>query len=143
MDITHHLKIKATATTIYDAVSSREGIKGWWSADCEVGTAVGSASTLKFNKQGTLVVMGFKTLELRPGKRVEWVCTAMPNPAWIGTKIITEIKELNGSCEVTFSHTGFDEKWKGQGPFEETKATWNHFINSLVSFCEGGEGQPW
>lgn len=143
MDITHKLKINASSEVIYRAVSTAEGIKGWWSADCSVGESEGSTSLLKFNKEGMLVEMGFTTLELDPHRKVVWECTAMPNPAWIGTRIITEISEGEKGCEVVFSHAGFDEKWKGSEPFEQTKGTWNHFVNSLVSFCETGVGQPW
>jgi len=44
---------------------------------------------------------------------------------------------------VKFSHTGFDKKWEGLDPFEMTKTGWEHFVSSLVSYCEKGEGQPW
>jgi uncharacterized protein YndB with AHSA1/START domain len=143
MEITHELTINASAKTIFDAVSTAKGISGWWSADCTVGMNVGSESVLKFNKEGMVVTMGFKTLDVKPNSRVEWECIAMPNPAWIGTKVITEIEENGGSAKVVFKHADFDEKWKEQEAFEQTKATWNHFMASLVSYCESGVGQPW
>jgi|GEM_PF-1802452 len=143
MDITHNLSINASPKTIYNAVATAKGINGWWSKDCQVGEKEGEHSLLKFDKQGTIVEMGFRTKELVPGKRVEWECTENANPAWIGTKIITEISENNGTCKVTFSHAGFDDKWKGKDPFEMTKQGWEHFVSSLVSFCEKGTGQPW
>ncbi len=143
MEITHHLKVKASAETIYHAVATQKGISGWWSKDCAVGEAEGEPSLLKFDKQGKIVEMGFKTLELLPNKKVVWECTENANPAWIGTKIITEITESKDGCEVVFSHSDFDEKWKGQPPFEMTKEGWSHFVNSLVDYCEGREGQPW
>lgn len=143
MDIKHNLKINASAQTIYNAVATEKGITGWWSKDCKVGETVGSDSTLNFDKQGTIVTMGFQTLELNPNKKVVWECTKNGNPAWMGTKIITEISESGSGCDVVFSHADFDEKWKGQEPYEMTKQGWVHFINSLVSYCETGKGQPW
>ena len=143
MDITHNLIINASAKTIYDAVATKEGINGWWSKDCMVGETEGEKSLLKFDKQGTIVEMGFQTNTLVPNKSVTWTCTENVNPAWLGTQIITEISEADNGCKVTFSHAGFDEKWKGQEPFEMTKQGWEHFVSSLVSFCESGEGQPW
>lgn len=143
MDIVHNLKIKASHETIYNAVSTKEGITGWWSGDCEVGTAEGETSLLKFDKEGTIIEMGFKTITLNPHKKVVWECISMPNPSWIGTKVITEISDTEDGCDVVFSHTGFDEKWKGLEPFEQTMLTWGHFMESLVTFCETGEGQPW
>jgi len=143
MDITHNLTIKASPETIYNAVSSEEGIRGWWSKDCNVGTEEGDKSLLKFDKEGKIVEMGFKTVSLKPNKKVVWECTENVNPAWINTKIITEISETENGSQVVFSHAEFDEKWKGQDPFEMTKTGWEHFASSLVSYCETGEGQPW
>ncbi len=87
--------------------------------------------------------MGFTTRDLQPKRRVEWECTENGNPAWIGTRIITEITPEQEGCKVVFSHAGFDPKWEGQEAFEMTKGTWGHFIDSLKSFCETGQGQPW
>jgi len=143
MDITHNLQIKAKAEVIYNAVATEKGINGWWSKDCSVGETEGEGSLLKFDKQGTIVEMGFRTLTLTPNKKAVWECTENGNPAWIGTKIITEISESENGCEVVFSHAGFQEKWRGQEPFEMTKQGWVHFVNSLVSYCQKGEGQPW
>lgn len=143
MDITHNLEIKATPATIYNAVATEKGISSWWSKDCSVAETEGGNSVLKFDKQGAIVEMGFKTLSLAPNKKVVWECTENANPAWIGTKIITEISGRADGCSVVFSHAGFDEKWGGQDPFEMTKQGWEHFVSSLVSYCEKGEGQPW
>ncbi|PCJ65635.1 MAG: hypothetical protein COA58_09525 [Bacteroidetes bacterium] len=143
MEITHELKINASSETIYKAVATEKGIQGWWSQNSKVGETEGSESLLKFIKEGTPVDMGFKTLVLEPNKKVVWECNAMPNPAWLGTKLITEITETENGCEVIFSHTGFEEKWKGHDAFEQTKGTWNHFVQSLEAYCETGEGQAW
>ena len=143
MDITHNLTINASAETIYKAVATQVGINGWWSKDCQVGETEGADSLLKFDKQGTIVEMGFRTEQLSPNQKAVWECTVNGNPAWIGTKIITEISAGDGGCSVHFSHAGFDEKWAGQDAFEMTKGGWDHFVSSLVSYCEKGEGQPW
>ena len=143
MNITHNLQIGASPATVYNAVATQNGIKGWWSKDCSVGESEGLNSNLKFDKQGTIVEMGFQTLTLTPNKRVVWECTENANPAWIGTQIVTEITESAEGSQVVFSHAGFEEKWKGQDPFEMTKQGWEHFVDSLVSFCEKGVGEPW
>lgn len=143
MDITHSLKIKASAETIYKAVATQEGISGWWAAQCLVGEQEGEKSLLKFNKQGTIVDMGFKTETLDQNKKVVWECTENANPAWLGTRIVTEIHDSGDQCSVDFSHAGFEEKWKGEEAFEMTKGGWEHFTASLQSYCETGKGQPW
>ncbi|SDS05652.1 SRPBCC domain-containing protein [Gramella sp. MAR_2010_147] len=143
MEIKHNLTIKTSPETIFKAVSTEKGITGWWCKDAKVGEAEGEKSLLKFNKQGTIVPMGFETIRLDSNKKVVWECIDNPNPAWIGTKLTTEISKTEDGAEVIFSHSEFDEKWKGQEPFEMTKQGWRHFMDSLVSYCEIGEGQAW
>jgi len=143
MDITHQLKIKASEQKVYEAMATERGINGWWSKDCQVGAKEGQKSTLKFDKQGTIVVMGFRTDVLKPNQKVVWTCTENANPAWLGTTVELDIKKSNDGVDVVFSHAGFDEKWKGQDPFEMTKGGWEHFVKSLVDYCEKGQGQPW
>lgn len=143
MEIRFNLNINAKAADVYAAVSTQKGIENWWSKSCTVGEQVGEASHLKFDKQGTIVEMGFKTEKLEPNAKVVWSCTENPNPAWIGTDIIYEIQDKGNRTEVVFRHANFDEKWKGQEPFEMTKGGWEHFTQSLIDYCEKGAGQPW
>lgn len=72
-----------------------------------------------------------------------WECIENPNPAWLGTRVSSEITETLTGCTVLFSHRNFDEKWKGAEPFEMTKQGWERFVASLISFCETGKCQPW
>ncbi|MEQ9263527.1 MAG: SRPBCC domain-containing protein [Owenweeksia sp.] len=143
MDITHNLEIKASAEDIYKAMATQKGITGWWSKRCLVGENEGEKSLLKFDKQGTNVDMGFKTKTLHPNQTVIWECVENANPAWLGTRIVTEIKPLRDHCSVVFSHAGFEDKWKGQEAFEATKGGWEHFTDSLKDYCETGNGHPW
>jgi len=117
MEIKHNLAIKASPETIYKAVSTKEGISGWWCKDSKVGKAEGEKSLLKFNKEGNIVPMGFETLRLDSNRKVVWECIDNPNPAWIGTKLTTEISETESGTLVVFSHSGFDEKMERTGTF--------------------------
>lgn len=146
MEIKQSLSVKASAETVYKAMSTDKGIKGWWSKTSLIGEKEGELTLLKFdkNQDGNITDMSFKTETLEPNKKVVWECIGNKNPAWIGTKIITEITESNNGCEVVFSHSNFDQKWEGKDPFEMTKGGWiGHFLPSLVSYCETGKGQAW
>lgn len=143
MEISYNLKIKASPNKVYEALSTHAGISSWWCKDCSVGESEGQDSHLRFNKEGSIVEMGFVTTHLNKDKKVLWECNQNPNPAWIGTRVSSEITPTAGGCELLFSHRNFDEKWKGQEAFEMTKGGWDHFVKSLVSFCEGGDGEPW
>lgn len=143
MDISFDLNIKAPADKVYEALSTESGIKGWWSKDCRVGEKEGEKTLLKFNKGGNIVGMSFETQKLKPRKRVVWECTENVNPAWMGTRLSTKISETSDGVKVEFVHEGFSEKWVGLEAFESTRQGWEHFMNSLVNYCEKGQGDPW
>lgn len=146
MEIKETLNVKASAETIYKAMSTDKGIKAWWCKTSLIGEKEGEYTLLKFdkNQDGNITDMAFVTETLEPNKKVVWNCVGNKNPAWVGTKIVVEVNGNGNNSEVVFTHTNFDEKWEGQDPFEMTKGGWlGHFVPSLVSFCETGEGNAW
>ena len=143
MNIVHQLEVKATAKDVYEALASQEGIKGWWSKDCDVSEEVGGHSQMRFNKEGKIVEMHFLVETLNPRGKVSWTCVKNPNPAWLHTQIHFELAEQEAHTALTFTHAGWDAKWKGEAPYEMTKEGWEHFMSSLKAYCETGEGQPW
>ena len=42
-------------------------------------------------------------------------------------------------CELTFRHLGLSSKLEC---FEKCERGWDHFLKSLVSYVDGGEGAP-
>jgi uncharacterized protein YndB with AHSA1/START domain len=145
MEIKNILAIKASAQMVFNAISTDKGVKGWWAKSSVIGEKEGKLTLLKFdkNKDGNITDMLFKTTELIPNKKLVWECVDNGNPAWIGTKITYELTEQNNETGLHFSHSDFDEKWKGKEPFEMTKGGWlGYFLPSLVSFCEMDNGHP-
>jgi uncharacterized protein YndB with AHSA1/START domain len=145
MEIKSNLAIKTSPQIVFNALSTDKGIKGWWSKSSIIGEKEDKLTLLKFDKNndGNIIDMLFRTTELVTNKKVVWECIENGNPAWIGTKIIFEISGHKNETELNFSHSDFDEKWNGKEPFEMTKGGWlGHFLPSLVSFCETGNGQP-
>ena len=143
MDIVYSFEIDAAPLEVYHAVATQQGITGWWSKDCKVAEEIGGQSDLRFNKEGKIVEMHFRTDQLQPGRSVAWTCVENPNPAWIGTELRYEIAESDKGTRLSFSHVRWDSKWEGQEPYEMTKEGWEHFMKSLKTFCETGAGQPW
>lgn len=143
MDIKQVLQIKATPQQVYDAVTTQQGIEGWWSQVCHISSKIGELSFMKFIKDDRVVGMYFRIDELQPMEKVLWTCVQNGNPAWINTKLEFEIKKSKEGSELIFTHKNFDAKWKGTPPYQMTIDGWQFFMNSLKSFCETGKGQPW
>lgn len=143
MDIIHNFKISTTPAALYELFTTADGINKWWSMDCEIAHAPGDISRLRFTKAEDKIEMVFRLDRLVPDREVAWTCVENPNPAWINTTLHFQIEESGDQVDFTFNHGHWDEKWKGQLPYEQTKQGWGHFMGSLRDYCHKGVGQPW
>ncbi len=143
MDIVHQIKISTTPDRVYQAITSSNGIQSWWCKNSEIATNIGSQHTMNFLKEGQAIVMKFKIDKLEANQKVGWQCTYNDNPAWVKTNLHFELMPEENKTLLTFSHTGWDEKYKGTPLYVSVGPTWEAFMGSLKSFCETGIGQPW
>jgi uncharacterized protein YndB with AHSA1/START domain len=130
--------IRRNSAKVFEALTAQAGYSGWWSKDCQIAQSVGGESKLKFNKEGTIVTMRFRVDEIVPNKAVRWTCVGHDMEAWIGTTLRWNLAADDGATEVSFEHAG----WKGEAP-EPVVQGWRHFVGSLRSWVETGQGQPW
>ena len=72
-DILHRVGIKSSLDEVYKALTTREGLAGWWTEDTKGESKVGGVIQFRFSEGGK-DIGGFdmKVLELRPDKRVLW-----------------------------------------------------------------------
>ena len=135
-DILHRVGIKSSSVNAtYAALSTIEGLAGWWTNDTQGETETGDELRFRFGAAG-----GFdmKVLELEPGKRVLW--EVIDGPAeWIGTRISFDLKQEDDYAIVLFKHMG----WKEPVEFMHHCSTkWGSFLMSLKSLVETGKGRP-
>ena len=139
MDIVQKIQINAEPETIYLAITSHQGIEGWWAKHCHIADKVGGITKVHFTKEGQTFEMHFRIDELDKNKKVVWTCLHNSNPAWLNTHISFEINGHHKPAEVIFKHTRFDAKYDNT---METQS-WTHFMNSLKKYCETGLGEAW
>ncbi|MCI0571564.1 MAG: SRPBCC domain-containing protein [Myxococcaceae bacterium] len=139
--IAHELHIQGTPDEVFHAVSTTEGLNGWWAKDGRAAAQVGGLAELRFDKGGRVVPMTFRIDALEPGRRVAWTCTQNGNPEWIGTTLTWELEAASGgNTTLRFVHAGFQ---KGASSYNMTADGWKHFMSSIKAFVETGTGQPW
>jgi len=136
--IKEKLIVRGSTTKVFEALTQQAGYTGWWSKDCQIAKKVGEESKLKFNKEGTIVSMRFRLDEASAKKSVRWTCVGHDMESWIGTTLRWDLAADGPATEVSFEHGG----WKGDAP-EPVVQGWRHFVGSLRSFVETGQGQPW
>lgn len=134
-DILHRVGIKSSPHEVYGALTTREGLSGWWTDDTQGDSKVGGVIKFRFADRG---FFDMKVLELDPAKHVLWQVVDGPQE-WIGTKVSWQLKQEDGYTIILFRHLG----WKEPVEFMHHCSTkWAVFLMSLKSFLETGKGTP-
>ena len=133
VDILHKVGIRASAADTYQALTTIDGLAGWWTDDTHGETAVGDVIAFRFGTGG-----GFdmKIVDLQPDVRVVWEVVDGPEE-WLGTVISFDLLPDEGYTIVMFRHAG----WAAPVPFMHHCSTkWGVFLMSLKSWLETGTG---
>ena len=136
VDILHRVGVEnATPEQVYDALTTVEGLAGWWTDDTAGDGCVGGVLEFRFSPVG-----GFdmEVLEARPHERVTWRVADGPEE-WVGTTIDWDLRQDGDWTIVLFRHQGWAE------PVEfmhHCSTKWGSFLMSLKSLVETGEGAP-
>ena len=135
VDILHRVGIKSSAAEVYAALTTAEGLAGWWTTNTQgQGNDLGGVLQFRFGAGG----FDMKVLELDPGKRVLWEVVDGPEE-WIGTQVDWDLDQVDGYAIVLFRRQG----WKEQVEFMHHCSTkWAIFLMSLKSLIETGKGAP-
>lgn len=140
-EIIHGIGIKAPVSDVYKALSTIDGLAGWWTEETTGESKPGGNITFTFRTpDGDLKGMSvMKVTSLEPNKRVAWRCVEGP-PEWIGTELKFELKqEGENNTMVLFGH----HKWpEGTQFIAHCSMKWAVFLLSLRDFVAKGKGQP-
>jgi len=135
VDILHKVGIETSAVNeVYAALTTLEGLSGWWTDDTQGDTAVSGVLEFRFDVGS----IDMKVVELRPAHIVRWQVVDGP-PEWIGTTVSFELRQDGDYVVVLFRHEG----WKEPVEFMHHCSTkWGVFMMSLKSLVETGKGAP-
>lgn len=133
-DILHRVGIKSSTDDAYEALTTLEGLSGWWTSNTQGESRVGGVLRFRFGAGG----FDMKVLELQPATSVLWQVVEGPEE-WIGTKVRWELKQQDGYTIILFKHQG----WREPVEFMHHCTTkWAVFLMSLKSLLETGKGSP-
>jgi uncharacterized protein YndB with AHSA1/START domain len=140
VDIIHRVGIKAPAAQVYDALTTIEGLAGWWTEHTTGRPQQGGTITFRFRTETGEEIGGFDmdVVELVPAQKVRWRVKAGP-AEWVGTDIEFSIEPQDGFSIVRFGH----RKWHEEVEFMAHCSTkWATFLLSLRDLVETGRGRP-
>jgi uncharacterized protein YndB with AHSA1/START domain len=134
VDILHKVGVVAAPDAVYDALTAREGLAGWWTNDTQGEGEVGGVLKFRFDAGGFDMVV----LDKQPAERVLWQVVDGPEE-WVGTKVSFELTQDGDYTNVLFKHLG----WKEPVDFMHHCSTkWAVYLMSLKSLVETGRGAP-
>ncbi|HEV6964993.1 SRPBCC domain-containing protein [Roseateles sp.] len=140
MNIIHRVGIQAPVSKVYAALTTIDGLSGWWTRDTTGDARPGGAIEFRFRSADGKDIGGFgmDVLEQAPGQRVRWRVKEGP-AEWLGTEIDFELTQEDGFTIVRFGHRG----WPADGDFMAHCSTkWATFLLSLRDMVETGQGRP-
>ncbi|HVE53130.1 MAG TPA: SRPBCC domain-containing protein [Ramlibacter sp.] len=138
--IVHRIGIKAPASRVYPALSTIEGVAGWWTRETAGKSNVGDRIVFTFRNTAGAEMGRFEmeVLELSPADKVRWRVKSGP-PEWVGTELSFALAEEDGMTIVLFGHRG----WREEVEFmAHCSMKWAVFLLSLRDLVEKGAGQP-
>lgn len=133
-DILHRVGIKASLPDVYHALTTRDGLAGWWTSNTQGDAHVGGVLQFRFGAGG----FDMKVLDLQPHTHVRWEVVAGPDE-WIGTTVQWDLKQDGEFVIVLLKHQGWAE------PVEfmhHCSTKWALFLMSLKALGETGTGFP-
>ena len=133
MEIRQRVGITASPASVYDALTTIDGLAGWWTTD----TSGDPDDTIRF-RFGDVGGFDMKVLDQSAPTRVEW--EVVDGPAeWIGTTVTFDLVTEGEWTIVLFVHAG----WREPVEFMSHCSTkWATFLMSLKAFVETGVGAP-
>ncbi|TDE36521.1 SRPBCC domain-containing protein [Actinomadura sp. 6K520] len=136
VDILHRIGIEdASPDEVYQALTTVEGLAGWWTDDTKGSGDAGGVLEFRFPPIG-----GFdmEVVEVKPSERVVWRVAEGPEE-WLGTTVDWELRKSGDYTIVLFKHQG----WKEPVEFMHHCSTkWATYLMSLKSLLETGKGAP-
>lgn len=135
-EIKHDISIEATPETIYQALTTTQGLQAWFTAQVDGSGKVGTDWHLRFTDQP---FFSWRILTADNPRHVIWECLEGPGNA-PGTEVEFSLKPASKTQTIlTISHRG----WTKDDPkFTRCVEIWRTLMNHLQRYCEAGIAEP-
>jgi uncharacterized protein YndB with AHSA1/START domain len=136
-DIMHRITIHTTPERVYEAITTAEGIRNWWTRDAAIDSKSGEAA--EFGFYGHVFAIKASVDELAPPAHVGWNKVTSTHGGFDGTSIAFDLQPQEHSTVLAFAHRGFkraDDNYAG------ATTRWGYYLVSLKRYLEAGTGSP-
>ncbi len=132
----HRIRVQAAPDKVYQALTTKPGLQGWFTSDVEGDVREGQDITMSFSGKQPFE---WRLAQFKPTSRVYWECLAGPGSA----KGTTVTYLLNGQGEgqtvIECDHDGWPE---GHEALATCNTLWGMLMSRLKEFSETGKPHP-
>ncbi|MCE1188501.1 MAG: SRPBCC domain-containing protein [Ignavibacteria bacterium] len=138
MNYTQKIEVFASAESIFRALTTKEGIAGWWtSANSFILNDGNEYLSLDFGQVSKLMRVQKSELEFT----LNWIVEECTLPEWPGTTITITLKpDMESHTLLQLVHDDLIPELKC---YKSCAHGWEYFLASLKSFVETGKGHPY
>jgi uncharacterized protein YndB with AHSA1/START domain len=130
-DIMHLVRIAAPQERVYEALTTTEGIRSWWTRDADLDSRIGGTGTFRFHDGASVTSVAVK--ELESPLHVVWKTISSFRPEWPGTTIHFDLRAEKGGTVVSFAHRGFEQ---ADEHYAQTTTGWGVYLQRLKDYLE-------
>lgn len=136
--------LDADPAAVYAALTQSEGLRGWWTQDCDIAVDVGDTIHFRFGRSSK----DMRIEGLEPGREVRWRCTGahiaadriVQKDEWVGTQLVFRMtNDGDARTRLEFEHIGLVPALECYGLCRDG---WNYYLASLQRFVATGRGTP-
>jgi uncharacterized protein YndB with AHSA1/START domain len=137
-DIAMQIDVSADPATVYRALTTTDGVAGWWTTRNQTTGTVGETDRMWF--PDAPMAWELRVDEAVPGKLLARHCVGGP-PAWVGTDVRFTLEAVpDGGTRIVFDHTGFPA---ADEMFRIVTLGWAQMLLQLKRHTETGDPAPY
>jgi uncharacterized protein YndB with AHSA1/START domain len=134
--IIHAVHIHAAPSDVFQALTTAEGLRRWWTTQVQAEEREGGI--ISFTFAGDFHPR-MKQTRLELDLRIEWLCVA-GHPNWQDNTFTFALEDRKGETLLMFSQ-GYARELSDE-VYGIYNFNWGYYLNSLKLLCEKGAGVP-
>jgi uncharacterized protein YndB with AHSA1/START domain len=134
ISIKHLFHINAPKEKVFEALTTIEGLAGWWTSKTSGDCSVGGIIEFRFGDFGG---PDMKVKEIKLNESVTWENVG-EDRGWLGHIFTFHLDTNDNKTRVRFEQSG----WKENGDFYAScNFSWGRYMESLRQLCQTGKGE--
>ena len=139
IELIHQVRIGAPREVVYEAITTPEGIRSWWTRDVTMSKRPGGKAVFGFDRHAVWFQMRIE--KMRRPSLVRWKCDGSSSEEWVGTTLEFVLEPpAESEMVLRFCHAGWR---KGSGSCYFCNTTWGHLLVLLKTYAERGVRRPY